>query len=72
MTTFILSNLDASSYRTLSCDGVTIVKANFETILGVRALQILLGSIAQSTQNVVINEGGEVLVGDVGQLDPIV
>ena len=68
MTTYILSDIDASNYRTLSCDGVVIVKANFDTVLGVSALQLLLGAIAQSTQNVVVNEDGNVLVGDVGQL----
>ena len=68
MTTYILSDIDASNSRTLSCDGVVIVKANFDTVLGVSALQLLLGAIAQSTQNVVVNEDGNVLVGDVGQL----
>lgn len=66
MTTYILSDIDASNYRTLSCDGVVIVKANFDTELGVSALTLLLGAIAQSTQNVVVNEDGNILIGRLG------
>jgi hypothetical protein len=72
MTTYILSDIDAENYRTLSCDGAVIVKANFDNVLGVTALQLLLGAIAQSTQTVVVNEDGNVLIGNIGQLDPIV
>jgi hypothetical protein len=68
MTTYILSDIDAENYRTLSCDGAVIVKANFDNKLGVTALQLLLGAIAQSTQTVVVNEDGNVLIGDVRQL----
>lgn len=70
MTTYILSGIDADNYRTLSCDGAVIVKANFDNKLGVTAMQLLLGAIAQSTRAVVVNEDGNVLIGSIDQLDP--
>ena len=71
MTTYTLSDLDDSGYRTLSLDGLMILKVNCATGLGVAALQIILAAIAHTKEIVVVDDHGKVLVGDVGQLDPV-